>query len=999
MWAAAAVPCLLGLASFTFSTVSHAAEETSSKTLKIYILTGQSNMVGRDTGAANGQGLSPSTDIANVGCGTLPPPEHAADNAVPMWNYLTGGPSSATNEIALTDNLWKPLQAMGNEGSSGSYWGPEIGMARSLYNMGERDFAIIKVAQGGTGNSSWERHTDAGGNVVAGSSNNVYYNLYTSIANALQHLPEGYGSVEIAGIGYLQGESNSTAEGNAAAERLQQLVFDLKGDLKALGQAADIELNVDGLKLVIAEPSEQKSANVSAQTETVNQLKELAAGDGNAAFVDTRGLPIYKGDSYSVHYTSDGQIVVGERMADAFLTLGAAAMGEEASYIWNGGVSGSWNGADAWLQNGSSVAWPDATAVTVNEAVFNTSGATITIDALANVNKLTFNESTTLAGNGKQLTLINRAEIFVAGDQTATITAAWNATNAFSKEGEGTLTLNNADTNLLGIDVDVRAGTLSIVTTGGIGGDLSAGNNFTEGLGTWTIAPGAALAFDNTAAFTFNANLVGTGTIAVGAQRVTLGGDLSGFSGSARMTALNGSLFVTGNHSSTLNLARGLTLEASSTIGGTRGVRIARSLTATKDNLQFTIANSGGVTFADHFDLSRTRLTVSGSLLLGADLDLAAYVRGQSAKTTSSSGVILLKDNGSLSSDSGEARRINGVVAILGNMTVTLGSSTRPGALTTDLLQINGGSGNGQIVNILSDVATSRTVLGGNGHVFNVVDSAVLDVGKIWGTMNGDMTIAKNGYGKMIFRGFDTGAISGSAGTSGRNLAINAGVFELALDNGENVTWAQTISGAGLLEKSGDGLLTLNRNNTNSGGTLVSGGTLKAGHSGAFGSGKVTVNAGAAALDLSGKSVANAIEWHAEQASLVNAGNYLGSLVVYGSLRLDEHLGPVDTATGTAGASVSIQHGGQLTWALPAGTAAAETSSSTPGGYAVNAFSNEGTLTFDLSAFSTLEAGSYTLLSITGDTTSVADWENFWDTANKVKLITNDKLNANCNFS
>ncbi len=78
------------------------------------------------------------------------------------------------------------------------------------------------------------------------------------------------------------------------------------------------------------------------------------------------------------------------------------------------------------------------------------------------------------------------------------------------------------------------------------------------------------------------------------------------------------------------------------------------------------------------------------------------------------------------------------------------------------------------------------------------------------------------------------------------NLAVNGtiatGGNALTVTGSSNTTLAGIVSGTGRLAKSGAGTLTLSANNTYSGGTTVSAGTLVAGHVNALGSGGLTIN-------------------------------------------------------------------------------------------------------------------------------------------------------------
>ena len=97
---------------------------------------------------------------------------------------------------------------------------------------------------------------------------------------------------------------------------------------------------------------------------------------------------------------------------------------------------------------------------------------------------------------------------------------------------------------------------------------------------------------------------------------------------------------------------------------------------------------------------------------------------------------------------------------------------------------------------------------------------------------------------------------AGAGGISGSGNLSNAGALTFNVNNAiGNGTLSGTLSGAGNITKSGSGWLTLSGNNTYTGTTTVSAGTLKVGSATALGAnGGVTVASGAA-MDLNGQTL------------------------------------------------------------------------------------------------------------------------------------------------
>ena len=108
------------------------------------------------------------------------------------------------------------------------------------------------------------------------------------------------------------------------------------------------------------------------------------------------------------------------------------------------------------------------------------------------------------------------------------------------------------------------------------------------------------------------------------------------------------------------------------------------------------------------------------------------------------------------------------------------------------------------------------------------------------------------GVSLSVVRDSSVGSLAGG-GVTGGTVSIATGVKLTAGALGTDTTLAAVISGAGALEKTGAGIMTLSRSNTYTGTTTVSGGTLKIGHQNALGAyqagrpvAQVVVNAGGA---------------------------------------------------------------------------------------------------------------------------------------------------------
>ena len=155
-------------------------------------------------------------------------------------------------------------------------------------------------------------------------------------------------------------------------------------------------------------------------------------------------------------------------------------------------------------------------------------------------------------------------------------------------------------------------------------------------------------------------------------------------------------------------------------------------------------------------------------------------------------------------------------------------------------------SGAGGLTKIGSGTLTltrGNTYIGGTnlneGRIDIISDSGALGTGAL--TMNGGTTL-----------GFATG---GAPNQSLGNLVTLNGPATVVVDTGVNGTLSGVVSGAGALDKTGAGKLTLTGANTYGGGTTVGGGTLALAGAGKLGAatGALTVNTGGT-LDLGGTS-------------------------------------------------------------------------------------------------------------------------------------------------
>lgn len=277
-------------------------------TFHVYILTGQSNSLGSVKDM-------PATD-AIFG-------HYASEGLLFNGNMHKGGNRYVANPT------WKIVdkQPVGEGDGTYAVTGPEyvfsyiLQQKGWLYDPSAGDgLGIIKGSLDGGGNGYW----------VKGSGYNYGVLLDSIKKGILAANAMNYEAISLDGLMYLQGESNSGDEANAAATRFSDLLTNLTSDLTAWMQDEGISVALKFKDNAIAgEPAtwsmDGTEAPTAAGTVTANQFINAATSNGqiNAdrngmGFVYTRDLDKTNVDGYKVHYDGNSQIVIGARYAYAF---------------------------------------------------------------------------------------------------------------------------------------------------------------------------------------------------------------------------------------------------------------------------------------------------------------------------------------------------------------------------------------------------------------------------------------------------------------------------------------------------------------------------------------------------------------------------------------------------------------------------------------------------------------------------------------------------------
>ena len=275
-----------------------AASTPAKKT--VYILTGQSNSLGTTYG--NETDKLPGVD--------------PADGAVAFWwnNFADAGVSLGDSGGVFTGlraqqgmyyginfaaNGWFPVTTANT--LCEAHWGPEINFARTMHHAGRHNLAVIKVSRGGGGNTLWDK----------ASGGHMYAAVTSTVRRALASLDAEGVPYEVAGMLYVQGESNSAAEAAVADTRFLALLDNLRADLP----------NASRMRGYIAGIA---SSGTDASTTRMRHESLAAARPDRVDYVSLLDLG-NELEPDGLHFRKTAKLAIGARLAHALL-------GREAAY-------------------------------------------------------------------------------------------------------------------------------------------------------------------------------------------------------------------------------------------------------------------------------------------------------------------------------------------------------------------------------------------------------------------------------------------------------------------------------------------------------------------------------------------------------------------------------------------------------------------------------------------------------------------------------------------
>lgn len=541
-----------------------------------------------------------------------------------------------------------------------------------------------------------------------------------------------------------------------------------------------------------------------------------------------------------------------------FYAVNPATLGSTRSLILGsaGGVFNSLNNAITYGGNISGVGSLYTTGSYTRLSGLNTStgGVTLTQGTLvvsSDANLGTASSPIVFQGNGSN----NNVTLAISGtEMTGFGSHTMNFLNGFTLDLQD---VNNTFTISQAMNQTISTGNYSSFTKTGAGTVVLTGANvYSNGSSIATAVNGGILRVDASQ----GGSLLAGGNISLGGGTFELRGKTTGTTsqtlGNVTLNALGGTIRVDGNGGSgtTLNLG---TLASGTTAGSS--LNVATSGTA----LVTTISNQDGT------GIYGGRITYNGADWASAtDNSDGTYTLGAYGGYVDYNGFNSATDN---------MRVIDGV-AIAGDTTVnsvkftttTSGQSFDVGSGQTLILSSGGllfsGANNYSI-----DNGTIRSATATNSDLLVHVDGAAggaLTINSVIANGTGTSTLTKAGTGTLVL-GAAANTYTGATYISGGTLSISnnaqlgatanstvslggtlqttstfstshvfalgggGGTFEVT---GANVlTAAGVVSGGGVLNKTGSGILELNASNTFTGGINVSSGIVRAGSTGALG--------------------------------------------------------------------------------------------------------------------------------------------------------------------
>ncbi len=459
-------------------------------------------------------------------------------------------------------------------------------------------------------------------------------------------------------------------------------------------------------------------------------------------------------------------------------------------------------------------------------------------------------------------------------DAGLTLGGIIGGTGALTKTGASALTLTGADT--YSGQTWIQSGTLALSGSGAIANssrvvadgtfDISAvtptGASIQSLAGAGSVALGAKTLTLTNANDTFAGAITGTGGLTVSAGTQTLTGSsnytgITSVTGTGNLQLLNGGK-ITGTSSTTLDGANAV---VTATVSGAGSLLQTGTLTLAPNagsDVTLNVLNGGAVT---RTSIGTTLIGGPGGSATvnvdgaGSSLNLAGALNVSSSNTATNgflnitNGGVVQSAGGSVGtflpatgtksvviSGAGSRWTANGAFNLQSNASVSILNGGAASAITS----IVGTSGNGGTANLLVSGAGSTYSVTGNQVVgatsgkgfITLADGAVMSVG-------GQLTLASTATatGVLNIGGAEGQAATGAGTLTTSKLVFGSGTGRVNFNHTDPAyVFSTVMSGGGVVNQTGPGTTILTADNTYTGGTAISAGTLQLGNGGTTGS-------------------------------------------------------------------------------------------------------------------------------------------------------------------
>jgi fibronectin-binding autotransporter adhesin len=591
-----------------------------------------------------------------------------------------------------------------------------------------------------------------------------------------------------------------------------------------------------------------------------------AGGAANSPYTGTvAGNVQLGGMKYTAAANSTVTVGSGATLGVDGTIIVSSSVGSATQTITGGSLTGTSGGGTLGIQqNGAGNFTVASTIVDNGGAVGFTKGGTGQVTLTNNNNSYT--GATTLSGGILSVANIGNGGVnsgigasSAASSNLVLQSGAFQYTGATATTDRGFTLVNGGASRSIDIS---NAGT-NLTFTGLVTAADSA-SLLKSGPGTLTLANGGN---NYTGATTVSGGILSVGTLSNGGVASGIGAASSSAANLVLQTG--GTLQYTGG---TTGIDRGFTLAS-----GNGGVDVSQATTTLTVGGTVTGAGALNKTGAGTLILSGTNNFSGGVSLTAGTLRAGSSQAFGTGGATVASGATL-----DLNNFNATLRGLGGGGTVsIGTATLTVNPNANPNF--TGTITGTGGvvvSGGAQTFSGCNNSYTGPTSLQGSTVLY--VDCLAN------GGQPSGIGASSNASTNLLF---NNGSLyyTGTSVTTDRGFQLTAGVGAIGVtDSTATLTMTGQVVGAGQLRKDGSGTLVLAGNNSYSGNTSITAGTLRAGSSTAFGTGLVSIaNTAGATLDVGGLNVAI----------------------------------PYVTGGGTTGGAIALSGGGTLTLTNPGGAA------------------------------------------------------------------------------